>query len=129
MNTNFGLRHGSGIAAIIKSGQIVNPSRAVMLSDTYYNGQYPYFFEPRVRSLTAGDGKGMWGGSSSQAFRHTGSANCAWADGHVSAERPGELGSAAWEQENNVGWLGTNDAPYCLTAEQFEERGLVPGQD
>ncbi|MBP5300847.1 MAG: hypothetical protein J6Y80_05535, partial [Victivallales bacterium] len=57
-----------------------------------------------------------WNGSCSAMtpnshFRHEGRTNIAWVDGHVTSERPAEMGTSAFELANNIGWVrNTTDA-------------------
>ena len=129
MNINFGFRTENYMPARVQSGQILHPAQAVMLSDTVMEWNatvgtvYPYYLTPRTTVAAAGGGN--WGAT--QHFRHNNHANTAWADGHVSAELPGELDADAFSLQNNVGFLGSDDSPYCLTRSDFEELGLNPG--
>ncbi len=128
MNINTGFRNQSR-SARIRISDIMNPSKAVMMSDTAMSWgadvAYTYYLVPRKSVVAVGD----WTSSTpNQAFRHSKKANVGWIDGHVSSERPGELGSDDFSITNNIGWLGTTDAYYCLTKNDFIERGLTPGE-
>ncbi len=129
MNINAGFRNLTRNARL-RYSSVYNPAKAVMMSDTAmaWNADgmvYPYYLVPRQSVTAVG-----WGASSTpnQAFRHSHRANVGWADGHVSTEMPGELGSDDFSLTNNIGWLGTTDAYYCLTREDFTELGLTPGE-
>ena len=127
MNINFGFRNQSDLPARVQAGQILRPSQAVMLSDTMMYGWgltvYPYYLSPRTPISSASD----MNPGTTQHFRHNNHANTAWADGHVTAELPGELGASDFSLQNNIGYLGTDDSPYCLIRSDFEELGLNPG--
>ncbi|UKI32791.1 MAG: hypothetical protein L6W00_04330 [Lentisphaeria bacterium] len=140
MNTMFGFRNGtsggnciSGYAKV-RATAILNPSKAVMLSDTIQqrtSGEevfqvYPYYLQPRNGSEVPGVG-GLSSNAATQHFRHNGTANVTWADGHVSPERIGEFDDIGFARSNVVGWLGTTDAWYCLTRSDFEALDLTPG--
>lgn len=141
MNTMFGFRNGtsgknciSGYAKV-RATAILNPSKAVMLSDTIEQkaseGEvfqvYPYYLQPRNGSEVPAVG-GLSSNVATQHFRHNGTANVAWADGHVSPERIGEFDDSGFARSNVVGWLGTTDAWYCLTRSDFEALDLTPGE-
>ncbi|MBQ6352619.1 MAG: prepilin-type N-terminal cleavage/methylation domain-containing protein [Lentisphaeria bacterium] len=126
-NVNAGFRNLATGAARLNASRILKPSQAVLLSDSQLEWSagmsvYPYYLTPRTTVSAAGGGS--WGAT--QAFRHSNRANCLWADGHVSSEVPGELGTGAYALENNLGWLGPDDRYYCLTREDYEELNLVP---
>ncbi len=136
MNVNFGFRNyqqnedGSVtyIPARVYITSLYKPSKAVLISDTYMQWNsglnvYPYYLMPRTNVSFVGGGS--W--SPTQQFRHAGRANVAWSDGHVSAEKAGELGATDFALTNNIGWLGENDSWYCLTREDFEELGIETG--
>lgn len=141
MNTMFGFRNGTkgnncipGYAKV-RATAILNPSKAVMLSDTIEQktseGEvfqvYPYYLQPRNGSEVPGVG-GLSSNVATQHFRHNGTANVTWADGHVSPERIGEFDDIGFARSNVVGWLGTTDAWYCLTRSDFEALDLTPGE-
>ena len=128
MNINTGFRNQTR-SARLRISAVLKPSHAVMMSDTVMYGWnttcYPYYLVPRKSVAAVGD----WTSTTpNQAFRHSRRANVGWIDGHVSSELPGELGSDDFSITNNVGWLGTTDAYYCLTKEDFIELGLTPGK-
>lgn len=128
MNINIGFRN-TNRALRLRAGHVLRPARAVLLSDTILEWSadlavYPYYLTPRTTVTAAGGGN--W--SATQHFRHNGRANVAWVDGHVTAELPGEFDISDFALRENVGWMGTNDAVYCLTREDFAELGLKPGE-
>lgn len=128
MNINTGFRNQNR-SARIRISDVMVPSKAVMMSDTamYWSPgvAYTYYLVPRKSVAAVGD----WTSSSpNQAFRHFRKANTGWIDGHVSSEIPGELGSDDFSIANNIGWLGTTDAYYCLTKNDFIELDLTPGK-
>ena len=128
MNVNLGFRNRSK-SARLRAGSVLYPARAVMISDTILDWSaeltvYPYYLTPRTTVTAAGGGN--WGAT--QHFRHNGRANVAWVDGHVTSENPGEFDVSDFALRENVGWLGDNDAMYCLTREDFSELGLNPGE-
>ena len=88
---------------------------------------YPYYLQPRNGSEVPAVG-GLSSNAATQHFRHNGTANVAWADGHVSPERIGEFDDSGFARSNVVGWLGTTDAWYCLTRSDFEALDLTPGE-
>lgn len=129
MNVNLGFRNIGKSSARLRAGSILSPARAVMISDTVLEWSteltvYPYYLTPRTTVTAAGGGE--WGAT--QHFRHNGRANVAWIDGHVTSEIPGEFDVSDFALRENVGWLGSNDAVYCLTREDFTELGLNPGE-
>lgn len=141
MNTMFGFRNGengkncvSGYTKV-RATAILNPSKAVMLSDTIVQQTskegvfqvYPYYLQPRNGTEVFGVGA-LASNAATQHFRHNGTANVAWADGHVSPERIGEFDDSGFARSNVVGWLGTTDAWYCLTRSDFEALDLTPGE-
>ena len=126
-NVNAGFRDLTTGGAKLNASRILKPSQAVLLSDSQLEWSaglsvYPYYLTPRTTVSTAGGGSF----GATQAFRHGNRANCMWADGHVSSEVPGELGTSAYALENNIGWLGQDDRYYCLTREDYEELNLEP---
>lgn len=128
MNINTGFRNQTR-SARVRLANVLSPANAVMMSDTamYWSTapSYPYYLVPRQSVAAVGN----WTASTpNQAFRHFGRANVGWIDGHVSPEKPGELGSDDFSLANNIGWLGTTDAHYCLTKEDFAEMGLTPNE-
>ena len=143
MNIMFGFRSSttSGGSRVYKQARvrataIVSPSRAVMFSDTVYERAntgggyiltYPYYLQPRDGGSVADVGS-LHSSAATQHFRHNGTANVTWADGHVSPERIGEFDTTGFALANRVGWLGTNDSWYCLTQADFEALGLTPGE-
>lgn len=127
MNMNLGLRTAGRVASRAKASQIARPSFAVAVSDTEEEvstgpGWY-YYLQPRKNVAAAYNG-GVYDWDPNQSFRHDGRANVSWLDGHVSSERPGEFGSTGYCLANNIGWLGTNDAPYLITRADYEEAGI-----
>ena len=63
------------------------------------------------------------GGVGTDAGNGSGSVASPVTDASVSAsEATGDFAVA-----NNIGWLGKNDAPYCITRDDFTELGLTPG--
>ena len=128
-NINAGFRNyseGSGYTPCrLRVTQVVRPSQAVLVSDTQMEWSagltvYPYYLTPRTTVEACGGGN--W--AATQAFRHSARANCAWVDGHVSGERPSELGTSAYALANNLGWMGPDDRYYCLTAQDFTELNI-----
>ena len=127
MNMNLGLRMAGRVASRTKASQVARPSFAVAVSDTEEElstgaGWY-YYLQPR-KNVTAAYNGGSYEWDPNQAFRHNGQANVSWLDGHVSSERPGEFGSTGFCLANNIGWLGTNDAPYLITRADYAEAGI-----
>jgi len=92
--------------------QIGRASRTVMFTDTAFprkNGLQEYAFsEPWCWVDVLGRLRGKL--SPSVHFRHSGTANVAWCDGHVTAESPSELGEGneygGDARKWNVGWFG-----------------------
>ncbi len=129
-NINYGFRN-TARAARLRAGAMFNPSRTIMMSDTALEWSagmavYPYYLTPRT-SVAAVNSGNQTSWSATQAFRHSGRAVTGWGDGHVSSEIPGELDTSEFALNNNVGWVGKNDAHYCVTREDFTELGLTPG--
>lgn len=130
MNALFGFRNLTSPMRV-RASAIVSPSRAVMLSDTKLDWSdtltvYPYYLLPRTLPGTVNSGTAAnWGAT--QHFRHLGTANVAWADGHVSAERPGEFDTTEYALTENIGWIGTNDSWYCLLKNDFTDLNIKPG--
>lgn len=130
MNINFGFRTSDADgykSARVRITDIVKPSNAVMVADTYMEwtsgtNVYPYYLTPRATVAEAGGGN--WGAT--QHFRHNGLSNVAWADGHVSSERPTEFDADDFSIQNNIGWIGKDDSVYCLSQADFDELGLKP---
>ena len=143
VNINLGYRSAAngdgGRAARLRFGNVYNPSKAVLMSDTIRevadsSPVYPYALNPKKTVLGVYNQTNKFGAkfsntemTANQSFRHHNRANVGWIDGHVSAELPGELGSSEFMLSSNVGWLGTNGAYYCILKDDFEELGLTPG--
>ncbi len=134
LNANFGFRSQStNNTARVRASQIVRPSRAAMIGDTMmeWNAStvaYPYYMIPRVVVSAANLGRGAtsdWGAS--QQFRHNGTSNIAWADGHCAPERPTEFDSTEFSLEHNIGWMGSKNDLYCLTKDDFSESEKILG--
>ncbi|MCI5779689.1 MAG: prepilin-type N-terminal cleavage/methylation domain-containing protein [Lentisphaeria bacterium] len=131
MNINLGFRDSNYQPVRLRAGGVYNAARAVMISDTALEWSagltvFPYYLAPRTSVAAANCGtQTSW--SATQQFRHNGRAAVAWIDGHVSAERPGEFDTGDFALANNIGWMGKNDAVYCLTKDDFIELGLTPG--
>jgi len=134
-NINAGFRNYDSVIGTYKPNrlhitQIVHPSQAVLLSDTQLEWSagltvYPYYLTPRLAVAEANSGtQTAW--APTQAFRHANRANCMWADGHVSSEVPGELGTSIYALDNNLGWIGEDDRYYCLTLQDYREMNLEP---
>ena len=130
MNVNLGFRNTTRTARL-RGGDVYNPAKAVMLSDTALEWSagltvYPYYLTPRTSVAAVNSGNpASW--SATQQFRHRGRASTAWVDGHVTSEVPGEFDTGEFALANNLGWLGRNDAFYCVTRDDFTELGLTPG--
>ena len=58
--------------------------------------------------------------SSNTHFRHAGTVNVAWADGHVTIEMPQELLPTEEGLLYNVGWISTDEKRYRFATEQEE---------
>ena len=58
--------------------------------------------------------------SSNTQFRHAGTVNAAWADGHVTTEMPQELLPTGEGLLYNVGWISTDEKIYRFTTAQEE---------
>jgi prepilin-type processing-associated H-X9-DG protein len=96
-------------------GNVERPERTIMFADTAMarkDGvqEYP-FAEPWQHVLPNGKPAGKL--DPSIHFRHNGCAHIAWCDGHVSAERPSELGEVGTYGGNNrklkIGWIGPKE--------------------
>ncbi len=127
MNVNFGFRNFEKPFRV-RAGSILRPGQCVMLSDTELDWGaalvvYPYYLTPRTNVEDVGGYS--WGAT--QQFRHTGTANIAWADGHVNPERPGEFDVGEFALRENLGWIDRDDSRYCVLKADFEELGLDPG--
>ena len=131
MNVNLGFRNTER-SARLRAGSVYNAAKAVMISDTAMEWSagltvFPYYLTPRT-SVAAVNSGAQTSWSADQQFRHGGQAMTAWVDGHVSSERPGEFDTGDFALANNIGWLGKNDAVYCITKDDFTELGLTPGE-
>lgn len=91
---------------------VPNPARTVMFTDTAFSKaegvqEYP-FAEPPQWVTPAGELAGAL--SPSVHFRHSGRANVAWCDGHVTSEEARVLGSmntyGGDDKKNRIGWFG-----------------------
>lgn len=94
---------------------IANPSATIMFTDTALSvgtgiQEYP-FAEPW--QWVSPDGKLSGTLSPSVHFRHRGTANVAWCDGHVSSEKPSKLGDTNLyggdDAKHQIGWIGPED--------------------
>ena len=129
LNFNYGVRRTAyGRKPRVRISQLYNPSKGVLMADTQASEvSFPHYVMPRVGVAGAFNGT-QYTRAANQSFRHSKRSNVGWSDGHVSAEVPGELGTTDFALANNVGYLGTTDAYYCLTKADFEELGLTPGE-
>ncbi len=123
-NIYFGWSSSSAYGPPVKAGSILQPSGKVMFAETMEEWGTATAYTYRLYSRTF-----YYNGTSSvlganNHFRHRGRSAVTWTDGHVSSERPGELGLSAYEQENNIGYLGEDDTPYLLTSAQLNAAGL-----
>ena len=116
MNANFGW--SGSIGGGVRLGSITEPSEKYLFSETMESWGTSDSYSLRLvpRGTLAGSTSNM--GYSNTHFRHNGFANVAWCDGHVSKERPAELGTDIYEIENNIGYLSTSEKPYRLTSGQ-----------
>ena len=116
LNANFGWSGGVGKPVTV--GRIVSPGSKIMFSDTMesWGNSAAYSLRLVPRGIVVGSTSDM--GYSNTCFRHNGSANVGWADGHVSSEQPAELGVDPFEIANSIGYLSTDKKPYRLTVEQ-----------
>ncbi len=102
------LPHGDGPAVGMRSAAIAQPAQTVMFADAAFlqgSGknlrliEYSFAEPPRFAS-----GGTPW---PSIHFRHRGTANVAWCDGHVSAERLERTDSRS--AAHDLGWFGPDD--------------------
>lgn len=125
MNVNLGFRNQSQPVRL-RISQVYKASQAAVIGDTEMEWTagltvYPYYMVPRTNVSAVGGGS--WGAT--QVFRHSNRSNVAFVDGHVMPELPGELGTSDYALTYNIGWMGKDDSPYCLTKADYEERGLA----
>lgn len=92
-----------------------NPARTVMFTDAGLStstGVQEYPFSEPYKSLTPG-GTLAWDLQPSTHFRHNGHAHIAWADGHVTAEKPNDVAGPNYYGGDNrvaaIGWFGPTD--------------------
>ena len=117
MNANFGW-NSSASHNKVKAGAIVKPSGKVLFGETFEAPQaYRYRLYPRGGVIMGGSASAL---DANTHFRHNALTNVTWTDGHVSSERPYELGTDAFAIANNIGWMSKDSEPYRLTQAQLE---------
>lgn len=123
-NIYFGWSSHTAYGPWVKLGAIVQPSVKVMFAETMeeWGAATAYSYRLYPREFFYNGTSAVLGANNH--FRHRGRSSVTWTDGHVSAELPGELGLSAYEQDNNIGFLGEDDTPYLLTGPQLELAGL-----
>ena len=115
MNANFGWTGHAKTRAILQTA-IKSHAKKILFGDTYCNWQARSGYPAYVIRLYPYDYCVNWNGSASAMtpnshFRHDGRTNIAWVDGHVTSERPAEMGTSAFELANDIGWVrNTTDA-------------------
>lgn len=95
--------------------RVPNMARTVMFTDAALAvaaGLQEYPFTEPYNGVTP-SGELAYPLQPSTHFRHNGKANVAWADGHVSSERPNSIPGANYYGGNNleagIGWFGPTD--------------------
>ena len=120
MNANFGW---TGASTAILNTKITDPSGKIIFGDTMCNWGANRGYDGYVIRLYPFDKCVNWNGMTSAMspnshFRHSGRTNIAWVDGHVTNERPAELGTSVYEVTNNIGWVTNTTDAWLLTTEQ-----------
>lgn len=119
MNLVFGFTAGY---PVIKISSILSPSTKITIGETAVldvgsisSFRYEYSLNPKGGFMAANGG--MSSTTANGHFRHNGTSNVAWADGHVTQERPQEL-AADDSSAYNIGWIKTDAKAWRMTKEQ-----------
>ena len=123
----YGLNNVFGFTGLypyaVKISQIISPATKIAIGETaavdvssVSSLRYSYALEPKGGFLAARGGE-MSSTTPNGHFRHTGTGNIAYIDGHVLAERPAELAPDD-SSFYNIGWISSDPKAWRMTRDQ-----------